>query len=69
MRILLIEDEERLSNVIKKGLIEENFAVDQAFDGDEGLYLAGSEAYDVIILDIMLPKLSGLSICKAILLF
>ncbi|HUD44967.1 MAG TPA: hypothetical protein VMR41_05460 [Patescibacteria group bacterium] len=44
MRILLIEDEKRLSEVIKKGLIEENYAVDQAFDGENGLYLAESES-------------------------
>ncbi|MFA5933190.1 MAG: response regulator transcription factor [Microgenomates group bacterium] len=64
MRILLIEDEKRLSNVIKTGFVELGFAVDQAFDGQEGLYLAESESYDVIILDITLPKLDGLNVCK-----
>ena len=64
MRILLVEDELRLSNVIKKGLTEEGFAVDTAFDGEEGEYLAESEDYDLIILDIMLPKKDGLEICK-----
>ncbi len=64
MRILLIEDEKRLSNVIKKGLTELGYAVDQAFDGEEGLYLAESESYDVIILDIMLPKLDGITVCR-----
>jgi len=63
MRILIIEDEHRLSNVVKKGL-EEGFAVDQAFDGEEGLYLAESESYDLIILDLMLPKIDGIEVCR-----
>lgn len=64
MRILLVEDGKRLSNIIKKGFTELGFAVDQAFDGEEGLYLAQFESYDVIILDLMLPKLDGITICK-----
>lgn len=64
MRILLVEDERRLSNVVKKGLTEEGFAVDTAFDGEEGQYLAESENYDLIILDISLPKIDGLTICR-----
>ena len=63
MRILIIEDERRLSNVVKKGLVEEGFAVDQAFDGEEGLYPAESESYDLIMLDLMLPKVDGLKVC------
>lgn len=64
MRILVVEDDHRISNVIKKGLTEDGFAVDTAFDGEEGQYLAESESYDLIILDIMLPKVDGLTICK-----
>ena len=64
MRILLVEDEKKLSDVIKKGLIEVGYAVDQAFNGEEGLYIAESESYDVIILDIMLPKIDGMTLCK-----
>lgn len=64
MRLLLIEDEKRLSHFIKKGLVEQGYAVDQAFDGEEGLYLAQEEVYDVIVLDVMLPKLSGVEVCK-----
>lgn len=64
MRILLIEDGKRLSKIIKKGLIEENYAVDQAFDGEDGLYLARSESYDAIILDVNLPKKDGIIICR-----
>lgn len=66
MRILIVEDERRLSTIIKKGLIEDGFAVDQAFDGEEGQYLAESEQYDLIILDIMLPKLDGLEVCRGL---
>lgn len=64
MRILVIEDERRLANIIKKGLTEEGFAVDVAYDGQEGQYLAESESYDLIILDVMLPKVDGITICK-----
>lgn len=64
MRILLVEDEKRLSHFIKKGLVEHGFAVDQAHDGEEGLYLAKEETYDLVILDVMLPKLSGIELCK-----
>jgi DNA-binding response OmpR family regulator len=64
MRLLLIEDEQRLSEVIKQNLTEANYALDQAFDGEEGLYLAQSEDYDAIILDLMLPKLSGIEVCQ-----
>ena len=64
MRILIIEDEERLSKMIQKGLISQGFAIDMAFDGQEGQYLAETENYDLIILDLMLPKIDGLTICR-----
>lgn len=64
MRILLIEDEKRLSDSIKNGLVEQGYAVDQAFDGSEGLYLAESESYDLIILDRMLPVKDGVEVGK-----
>lgn len=64
MRILIVEDERRLSDIIKKGFIEDGFAVDQAFDGEEGQYLAESEDYDLIVLDLMLPKIDGIEVCK-----
>lgn len=66
MRILLVEDERRLSNVIKKGLVEDGFAVDTAFDGEEGQYMAESESYDLILLDVMLPKIDGITVAKNI---
>src|SRR5215831_17291001 len=59
MRLLLIEDEEKVSRFIVKGLTAERFAVDVAADGDGGLEMAGTFNYDLIILDLMLPGLSG----------
>jgi len=59
MRLLIVEDNRSLLKSLKKGLVEESFAVDTAEDGEEGLYLAGINDYDVIILDVMLPKLDG----------
>ena len=61
---MIVEDERRLSNIIKRGFTEDGFAVDQAFDGEEGQYLAESEQYDLIVLDIMLPKIDGLELCR-----
>lgn len=64
MRILVIEDEHKIANSIKKGLQQESYAVDVAYDGEDGYDLAFAEEYDVIILDLMLPKLSGMEICR-----
>lgn len=64
MRILVVEDERRLAQIIKKGLTEEGFAVDVANNGEEGKFLAESEDYDLIILDLMLPKIDGLTVLK-----
>ncbi|TSA57468.1 DNA-binding response regulator [bacterium] len=64
MRILVVEDERRLCNIIKRGLIEEGYAVDSAYDGEDGGYLAESTPYDLIILDIMLPKKDGIEVCQ-----
>lgn len=63
MRILVVEDEHKIANSIKKGLEQEFYAVDISYDGEEGYDLASSENYDLIILDLMLPKLSGIEIC------
>ena len=62
MRILLIEDSKKLTTYISKALRNAGYAVDIAGDGEEGLYLAENINYDVLILDLMLPKLDGLSI-------
>ncbi|PIU03788.1 DNA-binding response regulator [Candidatus Shapirobacteria bacterium CG08_land_8_20_14_0_20_39_18] len=64
MRVLVIEDEHKIANSIKKGLEQEAFAVDVAYDGTEGYDLASTESYDVIILDLMLPGIDGMEICK-----
>ena len=64
MRILVVEDEKKIADSIKKGLTQEAFAVDTAYDGEVGFDLAVTEDYDVIILDLMLPKMDGLEVCR-----
>jgi len=64
MRILVVEDEHRIANAIKKGLTQERYAVDVAYTGTEGFDLASSEQYEVLILDLMLPQMDGLTICR-----
>ncbi|MDD2902535.1 MAG: response regulator transcription factor [Syntrophales bacterium] len=64
MRILVVEDEKKLAGFIKKGLEEEGYALDVAHDGQEGLMLALDGVHDLIILDINLPKMDGLSLLK-----
>ena len=62
MRILIVEDEKKVAGFIKKGLEEETYAVDVAHDGEEGLHLAKESYYDLVILDLMLPKMDGLEV-------
>jgi DNA-binding response OmpR family regulator len=64
MRLLIVEDEQKIAHSLKKGFTQEDFAVDTAFDGEKGFDLAYSENYDVIILDLMLPKIDGFTILK-----
>lgn len=64
MKVLVVEDDHKIGSSIKKGLEQESFAVDLAFDGDDGYGLAQTENYEVIILDLMLPGISGLEICQ-----
>ena len=64
MKVLVIEDEHKIANSIKKGLEQESWAVDVAYDGERGYDLASSEAYEIIILDLMLPGIDGMTICK-----
>ena len=63
MKILLVEDEHRIAQSVKKGLEQERMTVDVAYDGIEGYDLAIDEDYDVIVLDLMLPGMNGLEIC------
>ncbi len=65
-KILLVEDEAHVVSFIKKGLTEEGFEVSVAFDGKTGLQLALENNFDLIILDIMLPEMNGLEVCKSI---
>ena len=64
MRILVVEDEKKIADFIKRGLKEEGYAVDVAYDGAEGQFLAKTNTYDIVLLDLMLPKLDGLTLCK-----
>lgn len=64
MRILVIEDEKKVASFIRKGLSEEMYAVDVAHDGENGLEMALEKHYDVIILDVMLPKKDGMSVIR-----
>ena len=64
MRILIVEDEKKISSLIKRGLKEEGYAADIASDGQEGEFLAATNEYDAIILDVMLPRIDGVALCK-----
>lgn len=64
MRILLVEDERKISAYVKRGLEEQGYAVDTAYTGHEALDWADSIEFDLIILDILLPELDGLSVCR-----
>lgn len=64
MRVLVVEDEYKIANSVKKGLVQEGMVVDIAYDGVEGYDLAHEEEFDVIVLDIMLPGMDGIKICK-----
>jgi len=66
MRILLVEDEKNVAAFIKKGLEEETYTVNVAEDGPEGLLMATSADFDLIILDIMLPGMNGIEVCKTL---
>ena len=64
MRVLVVDDERKIADSIKRGLEQERFAVDVAYDGEEGYDLASMESYDVIVLDVMMPKMDGFEVCK-----
>jgi two-component system, OmpR family, response regulator len=66
MRVLVVEDEEGLAAGLRRGLEADGFAVDVAPDGTEGLWLARERAFDLIVLDIMLPGLNGYRVCAAL---
>lgn len=64
MKVLVIEDEHRIANSIKKGLEQEKYTVDVSYSGTDGFDLATTESYDVILLDVLLPEMDGFTICK-----
>lgn len=64
MRVLVVEDERRLAGIVKRGLLEEGYSVDNAYDGEEAQYMAEITPYDLIILDIMLPRKDGIAVCQ-----
>ena len=66
MRVLVVEDEVRLADALRRGLAADGFAVDVAYDGEDGLDKARAGSYDAVILDVMLPKLSGYRVCRAL---
>jgi heavy metal response regulator len=66
MRILVVEDEVKIAQFIKRGLKEEGYAVDVAEDGEAGHFMLSSNEYDAIILDLMLPKIDGLTLCRTL---
>lgn len=64
MRILIVDDDRRLVGIIRRGMLEEGYAADVAYDGEEGEYLAEVNPYDLIILDIMMPRKDGVQVCQ-----
>ncbi len=66
MRVLLVEDEPHAAQVLAKGLREQAYAVDVAADGEAALFQAGTSDYDALILDLMLPRVDGLAVCRSI---
>jgi heavy metal response regulator len=66
MRVLVVEDERKIAEFLRKGLRAEGYAVDVAADGEQGRFLAGTETYDLVILDLRLPKMDGLTLCRTL---
>jgi two-component system, OmpR family, copper resistance phosphate regulon response regulator CusR len=66
VRVLIIEDDAQLNASLKRSLVKEGYAVDVTFDGQEGLAFAEQDCYDVIVLDLLLPKLDGIDVCRAV---
>lgn len=64
MRVLVVEDERKMANLLKRGLEEEGYTVDLALDGDEGVFLGTENPYDLILLDVALPGRDGIEVCR-----
>jgi DNA-binding response OmpR family regulator len=66
MRILVVEDEHRIAQSVKEGLEQESYAVDVAYDGEDGYNSAREDEYDLILLDVMLPRMDGYQVCRSL---
>jgi two-component system copper resistance phosphate regulon response regulator CusR len=66
MKILIVEDDLKISSFLKKGLEEENYNIDCSYDGSDALYLIQTNIYDLILLDIMIPTVDGINLCKVL---
>ncbi|MHB1922977.1 MAG: response regulator transcription factor [Chitinophagaceae bacterium] len=66
MKVLIVEDEPKVSAFLKKGLMEQNYLVETAFDGDTAIEMARNIFFDIIVLDILLPKMNGMDVCREI---
>ena len=64
MRVLLVEDDDRVSGFVARGLREQSFAVDVAADGEDALFQASVNTYDVVVLDLMIPEVDGIEVCR-----
>lgn len=64
MRVLVVEDEKKIADFIRRGLKEEGYSVDVAYDGEQGHFLSSANEYDLVILDLMLPKIDGITLCR-----
>src|ERR671923_2134041 len=64
MRVLIVEDEVKMARLVRRGLIEEGHAADVASTGEDALWMAGAHPYDAIVLDVMLPRLTGFETCR-----
>jgi DNA-binding response OmpR family regulator len=66
MQILIVEDEEKIANFLRRGLLEESYAVDIAHDGEDALYKFDINEYDLVLLDLLIPKVDGVTVCRKI---
>src|SRR4026208_2537955 len=64
MRLLVVEDELKMASLLRRGLIEEGYAVDVARTGDDALWMAQAAEYDAVVLDLMLPGIDGIEVCR-----
>jgi two-component system OmpR family response regulator len=64
VRVLVVEDEVKMARAIRRGMEQEGYAVDTALDGDEGLHMVTENDYDAVVLDVMLPGMDGLEVCR-----